>query len=216
MKSKFRRIDRDNAKWVRERDPLRKRLNLLAAQRGTHIEAAFFEKIGEAQNIIANSESFVEAQQAVNELEANFLRGHYGVSFVALKSPFPGLKVRVEPAKATRPLIEFAKDYGAKISAERAAVAVTRFQEKHPGIADAFNEPIQVVGCYSMHLYCRNRKFHREIGNVGFNEITGRSEAACKKTARAAGWVFHKDRTVTCKMCRAAHPSCGRIKGRKK
>lgn len=72
-----------------------------------------------------------------------------------------------------------------------------------------------VVAFHTLRVACRNRKIHGPL-NAQYSEFIGRSEAACKKIAHAAGWIFHKDRTATCKACLTAHPAAARIKGRKK
>jgi hypothetical protein len=62
------------------------------------------------------------------------------------------------------------------------------------------------VGCYTLDLYCdRENPAHayKEFPHTFIAELG----ATCRRRAREAGWVFHKDRTASC-------PKCNRRKGR--
>ena len=67
-----------------------------------------------------------------------------------------------------------------------------------------------IAGCYSLDLYCRHQtsvcdETHRLDGHLNYMaypaQYTGPTEGDCKKQARQHGWVFNKDRDVTCRLC---------------
>lgn len=53
-----------------------------------------------------------------------------------------------------------------------------------------------LVGCYDLHLYCDDpdHGHHHPSGWAYPHELTGRTEAACIRQARALGWVVNKKR----------------------
>lgn len=53
---------------------------------------------------------------------------------------------------------------------------------------------------YSMDLYCRNEDVDHPFNYFPHN-FYGRNRAEVRRDARAMGWVFHKDREVTCPLC---------------
>lgn len=60
--------------------------------------------------------------------------------------------------------------------------------------------PLPYAGAYELHLYCdRSNDAH------GYDEFPhqfgGSDLAVCLRTARARGWIVHRDRTATCPRC---------------
>ena len=64
--------------------------------------------------------------------------------------------------------------------------------------------PIQVVEGWMMHLYCRYSVDWDHDANAGNGEFGGYSKEDSHRQAKIAGWVFHRDRTVTCPQCARA------------
>ena len=63
-----------------------------------------------------------------------------------------------------------------------------------------FDDPLEMVGCYSLDLYCDQKNFdHRydEFPHVYTAEYGSR----CRRDARRDGWILHKDHTATCPRC---------------
>lgn len=63
-----------------------------------------------------------------------------------------------------------------------------------------------IVGGYDLHLYCRYTDCHPAAYNPDVKvqskaEFHGPNEAACRRQARARGWVFNNDSDVTCYHC---------------
>ena len=69
-----------------------------------------------------------------------------------------------------------------------------------------------IVGCYDMHLYCRHDRpvsyvqeyqpvplGHHRHGEFP-HQFTGRTDADCRRKARASGWVFSNG-DATCPRC---------------
>lgn len=67
------------------------------------------------------------------------------------------------------------------------------------------SDPIPVIGGYSIDLYCRYETgefAHDSIEHGhGVASFAGHNEANCLKQARQAGWIIHRDNTVTCPHC---------------
>ena len=67
------------------------------------------------------------------------------------------------------------------------------------------------VGCYTLDLYCRNSGdvFSEDPTKLDaihtFKEFPhqyiGETRQECERQARKHGWIFNKDRDVTCPKC---------------
>ena len=61
-----------------------------------------------------------------------------------------------------------------------------------------------IVGCYCMDLYCDSPEtddLHKFPWN-GPSQFTGHTEGECLKQARAHGWTFNREKTLTfCPNC---------------
>lgn len=74
-----------------------------------------------------------------------------------------------------------------------------------------------IVGCYSLHLYCdfgKGPEGDQTHGGVRFlefpHEFTGKTESACLKEARKAGWkIYPAQRKAKCPKCVAATSTSG-------
>ena len=69
----------------------------------------------------------------------------------------------------------------------------------------ALADPINIVGCYDLHCYCKwDNPAHY------FNEFPHKFGTDCetggqaRNAARRAGWVLHHDGTGTCPKCAKA------------
>lgn len=73
-----------------------------------------------------------------------------------------------------------------------------------------------IVGCYAMDLYC-DRQRPKDYGAswqpvpAGRHRdgefphtFEGKTYGECQRTARARGWIFHRDGTVSCPRCAEA------------
>lgn len=65
-----------------------------------------------------------------------------------------------------------------------------------------------IVGCYTMHLYCRNRDDDTCVAPMQWKalaynaEYTGRTYTQCVTQAKKDGWKFDKEADdVTCPEC---------------
>ena len=67
-----------------------------------------------------------------------------------------------------------------------------------------------IVGCYTLDLYCDTRKRCEHSDFTGLlhipNQYTGRTFTECRKHALIDGWIFHRNKTVTCPKCASPSP----------
>ena len=68
------------------------------------------------------------------------------------------------------------------------------------------------IGGYALHLYCDNDKNTDDVWDGVHEygrplELTGCNFSECRREARQLGWVFHKDKTVSCPKCSGKAPS---------
>jgi len=62
-----------------------------------------------------------------------------------------------------------------------------------------------IVGCYTLELYCDNRKPYPEDEVHGYSEFphqyTDELGSVCRRDARRDGWVLGKGGAATCPKC---------------
>jgi len=58
------------------------------------------------------------------------------------------------------------------------------------------------VSCYTMDLYCDHQATEHEHGEFP-HTFTGRTNAECKREAKAAGWKWHANGGVSCPKCQS-------------
>lgn len=70
-----------------------------------------------------------------------------------------------------------------------------------PHINEAEEVLSPVVGCYTMHLYCRNVGSTNHRYKEFPHEIVGENNSECRTIARQMGWIIHQDNYATCPKC---------------
>lgn len=63
------------------------------------------------------------------------------------------------------------------------------------------NDPMPVVGGYSVHIYCKWDNPDAHFLPMGRGEFDGETYGECIAAARRKGWVIHRDQTSTCPNC---------------
>lgn len=67
-----------------------------------------------------------------------------------------------------------------------------------PEVSD--NPQIGQVGCYSLHLYCREENVEHEYNEFP-HEYVGYDRGEALKKARNNGWILHRNGEATCPKC---------------